>query len=112
MKKLNNKNKVRVLEISHGLASGGIESFLINIFENIDREKIEISFALACEGKQFYEDKVISEGAKVYHTSDLNGIKNIVRHFFRLIKVLKKEGPFDVKWTLYSRHSKKEYLSI
>ena len=36
MKKLNNKNKVRVLEISHGLAPGGIESFLINIFENID----------------------------------------------------------------------------
>ena len=99
MEKLNNKKKVKVLEISHGLAPGGIESFLINIFENIDREKIEISFALACDGKQFYEDKVISEGAKVYHTSDLNGIKNIVRHFFRLIKVLKKEGPFDVVQT-------------
>lgn len=99
MEKLNNKKKVKVLEISHGLAPGGIESFLINIFENIDREKIEISFALACDGKQFYEDKVISEGAKVYHTSDLNGIKNIVRHFFRLIKVLKKEGPFDVVHT-------------
>lgn len=99
MEKLNNKKKVRVLEISHGLAPGGIESFLINVFENIDREKIEISFALACEGKQFYEDKVISEGAKVYHTSDLNGIKNIVKHFFRLIKVLRKEGPFDAVHT-------------
>ncbi len=99
MEKLNNKKKVRVLEISHGLAPGGIESFLINVFENIDREKIEISFALACDGKQFYEDKVISEGAKVYHTSDLNGIKNIVKHFFRVIKVLKKEGPFDVVHT-------------
>lgn len=58
-------------------------------------KKIEISFALACDGKQFYEDKVIIGGAKVYHTSDLNGIKNIVKHFFRLIKVLKEEGPFD-----------------
>ena len=96
MGNLNNKKKVRVLEISHGLAPGGIESFLINVFENIDREKIEISFAVACKGKQFYEDRVINEGAKVYHTSDLNGIKNIITHFFKLIKLLKKEGPFDV----------------
>lgn len=64
MQKLSNKRKVKVLEISHGLAPGGIESFLINIFENIDREKIEISFALACDGKQFYEDKVISGGLR------------------------------------------------
>ncbi|CAM2076864.1 MAG: Glycosyltransferase subfamily 4-like N-terminal domain-containing protein [uncultured Clostridium sp.] len=99
MMNLDNKKKVRVLEISHGLAPGGIESFLINVFENIDKDKIEINFALACEGKQFYEDKVISEGAKVYHTSDLNGIKNIITHFFKLIKLLKKEGPFDVVHT-------------
>lgn len=99
MGNLNNKKKVRVLEIAHGLAPGGIESFLINVFENIDRDKIEINFALACEGKQFYEDKVISEGAKVYHTSDLNGVKNITKHFFRLLKVLRNEGPFDVVHT-------------
>lgn len=99
MGNLNNKKKVRVLEIAHGLAPGGIESFLINVFENIDRDKIEINFALACEGKQFYEDKVISEGAEVYHTSDLNGVKNITKHFFRLLKVLRNEGPFDVVHT-------------
>lgn len=91
--------KIRVLEISHGLSTGGIESFLINVFENIDKDKFEISFALACEGKQFYEDRVISQGAKVYHTSDLNGVKNIIRHFFRLVKLLRKEGPFDVVHT-------------
>ena len=91
--------KIRVLEVCHGLAPGGIESFLLNVFENIDKDKFEISFALACEGKQFYEDKLISEGAKVYHTSDLNGAKNIIKHFFRLIKLLKKEGPFDIVHT-------------
>lgn len=94
-----NIKKVRVLEITHGLAPGGIESFVLNVFENIDREKLEVSFALACEGKQFYEDRVIEKGASIYRTNDLNGIKNIIKHFFRLIKVLKEEGPFDVVHT-------------
>lgn len=94
---MNNSNKkIRVLEITHGLAPGGIESFVLNIFENIDREKYEISFALACEGKQFYEDRVLENGGKIYRTNDLNGIRNIIRHFFKLIKLLKENGPFDV----------------
>lgn len=99
MKEKDLNKKIRVLEICHGLAPGGIESFLLNVFENIDKDKFEISFALSCEGKQFYEDRVIIQGAKVYHTSDLNGVKNITKHFFRLIKLLKKEGPFDVVHT-------------
>lgn len=92
----NTKKKIRVLEVAHGLAAGGIESFLLNVFENIDKDKFEITFALACNGKQFHEDRVLEQGSKVYHTSDLNGIANIIKHFFRLIKVLKTEGPFDV----------------
>jgi len=88
--------KKKVLYILHGLAPGGIESFAINVVDNIDRERVEISFALATEGKQFYEDRVINAGCKVYKTSDLNGLKNIVRHFTKLVELLKKEGPFDV----------------
>lgn len=43
MENLNYKKKIRVLEISHGLAPGGIESFLINVFENINKDKIEVN---------------------------------------------------------------------
>jgi glycosyltransferase EpsF len=90
------RKKIKVLQVSHGLAPGGIEAFLLNVFENIDREKIQMDFAVAADGKQFHEDRVLNQGAKVYHTSDLNGMKNKIKHFYRLIKLLKKEGPFDV----------------
>ena len=99
MGNINDIKKIRVLEIAHGLAPGGIEAFLLNIFENIDKEKIEISFDLASNGKQYHEERVLNQGAKVYHTNDLNGIKNICKHFFSLIKVLREEGPFDVVHT-------------
>ncbi|MPQ42293.1 glycosyltransferase [Clostridium tarantellae] len=89
-------SKIKVLQISHGLAPGGIESFLLNIYENIEKDNIEISFAVAANGKQYHEDRILKNGDKVYHTSDLNGANNILKHFFRLIKLLKKEGPFDV----------------
>ena len=40
MGNLNNKKKVRVLEIAHGLVPGGIESFLINNYiKNNDFKK-------------------------------------------------------------------------
>lgn len=91
--------KIRVLEITHGLAAGGIESFLVNVFDNIDKDDLEINFAIACEGEQYHEKYILSQGAKIYRTNDLNGIKNITKHFLRLIKLLKKEGPFDVVHT-------------
>ena len=93
--KKNNK-RIRVLEITHGLAPGGIESFVLNVFENIDRDKYEINFAIACEGKQFYEDRVLEQDGKIYRTCDLDSIRKIIKHFYRLIKLLKNEGPFDV----------------
>ncbi|MEG1311463.1 MAG: glycosyltransferase [Romboutsia sp.] len=88
--------KIKVLQVVHGLAPGGIEAFLLNIIENIDRDKIEISFAVAAMGKQFHEERVTALGIRVYHTSDLNGIKNIIIHFLKLVKLIKLEGEFDV----------------
>lgn len=90
------KDKVKVLEIMHGLAPGGIESFVLNMYENIDKSNLDIRFSIACHGKQHHEERVVNQGGIIYRTSDLNGIKNIITHFFRLIKLLKQEGPFDV----------------
>lgn len=51
MKQYNDK-KIKALQIMHGLAPGGIESFVLNVYENIDKSDLDISFALACESLQ------------------------------------------------------------
>lgn len=89
--------KIRVLEVVSGLSPEGIGTFVLNVFENIDKDKVEISFALATEYEQFYEDRLLKQGAKIYRTYEIGyGLIGKVRHFINLIKIIKKEGPFDV----------------
>lgn len=88
--------KVRILEVTHGLAPGGIEAFVLNIFENIDKDNFEVNFAVAADGRQFHEGRVEASGGKVFHTSDLNGIVPMLKHAYHLFRLLKTDGPYDV----------------
>lgn len=89
--------KIKVLQIMSGISCEGIGTFVLNVFENIDREKVEMSFALATKYKQHYEERIIEQGANIYRTHEIgDGITGKVKHFINLIKLLKTEGPFDV----------------
>lgn len=89
--------KIRVLEVVSGLSPEGIGTFVLNVFENIDKDKVEISFALATEYKQFYEQRLLKQGAKIYRTYEIGyGLMGKLKHFINIIKIIKKEGPFDV----------------
>lgn len=44
---------------------GGIESFVMNIYRSIDRDKIQIDF-LKCYDQIYFEDEILAAGSKVY----------------------------------------------
>lgn len=46
---------------------GGVESFLLNYYRNIDRNKIQFDFLCNSYEKVAYEEELISLGAKTYH---------------------------------------------
>lgn len=46
---------------------GGVESFLLNYFRNIDRNKIQFDFLCNSYEKVAYEEELISLGAETYH---------------------------------------------
>ena len=88
--------KIKVLEICGGLSTEGIGVFLLNTFENIDKEKFDIHFALATKYKQFFEDRIIGNGGKIYRTHEIGeGIKGKLKHLINLYKIIKKEK-YDV----------------
>ena len=90
--KMKEASKIKVLEICGGLSTEGIGVFLLNTFENIDREKFEIHFALATKYKQVFENQIISNGGKIHRTYEIgDGMIGKLKHGINLYKLIKKE---------------------
>lgn len=87
-------NKIHVLQVINSLRRGGAETFLMNLFRQIDREHFRFSFLLNQDGGT-YLDWVKEEGADVYFIPPRNqGIGNYIQNldFF----FASHQGAFDV----------------
>lgn len=86
----------KVFILNHGLASGGTDSFCINILRNIDRTQFDVNVALAVDpdsAPQFREQEAIDLGVPIYKIGDLDGIKKKLLFAVRLFKLLREEKP-------------------
>lgn len=86
----------KVFILNHGLANGGTDTFCLNILKHIDRERFDVRMILAVDPDsrpQFREEEVRQLGIPIDKTSDLDGIKKMLRHAVRLYKLLQKEKP-------------------
>lgn len=75
-----NMKPIRVLHVINGLGSGGAESFLMNIYRNIDKSKIQFDFLIRSTEENIYLDEIDKLGGKVYITS------SFPKHFFKNYK--------------------------
>ena len=75
---------VRILHEVAGLGNGGVESFLINIYRNIDRSKIQFDFILSHDWKSnIYEEEIQSLGGRIFYLEE--GYKQFYS-FYKFIK--------------------------
>lgn len=83
---------IRVLHILTGLASGGAESFIMNMYRHIDRSKVQFDFLLR-SSDNVYSEELEAMGSKVYVTASFPShfIKNAIEtsRFF-------KEHSYDI----------------
>lgn len=84
---------VRVLHVTEMLQAGGIESFIMNVYRNIDKSKVQFDFLLTRNEKEFYDEEVKSLGGTKL-TIDIDKNKNVFIRVFlesiELYKILKK----------------------
>lgn len=65
------KEKIRILHVLGSMNRGGAETFVMNIYRNIDREDIQFDFLLTTD-KNDYSDEIAKLGGTIYTISPRN----------------------------------------
>lgn len=84
---------IRILHVFSWFNQGGIENFVMNVYRNIDRSKIQFDFAFPISKKGFFDEEAISMGANIYFfDSDKISFSNYYRNLKRIIT---EHGPYS-----------------
>ena len=77
----------RILHIVYSMEMGGIQSFIMNIYRHIDRNKIQFDFLVRVNKKCYYDDEINKLGGKIYYIpsrrKSMFNQKKMWRKFFK-----------------------------
>jgi glycosyltransferase involved in cell wall biosynthesis len=71
---------------------GGVETWLMHVMRNIDRQQFEFHFLVETEAECAFDREIVSLGGKIHCGGDP---RNFVRYAKRFKEVVTKHGPFD-----------------
>jgi len=89
-------NMIRVLHVVAGMGLGGTETYLMNIYRNIDREKVQFDFLTYYEEGEsgYYDDEIIKMGGKIHNISSVTKAGFI--RFINEIQQVLRNGNYTV----------------
>lgn len=82
----------RVLICGFTRTVGGMETYIMNIYRNIDRQKLQFDFLYPYDAPMAFHDEVLKLGGHIYHVPRKK--KNILQHY-KLINKLFRENEFE-----------------
>lgn len=85
----------RVLQIVPNMNMGGLETFIINVYRNINKEKIQFDFLEHYKEESFYDNEIKKLGGKIYHFS-LRNDNNIIKYIYNLNKFFREHKEYEV----------------
>ena len=88
------EKKIRVLHVFECFDQGGIENFVMNIYRNMDRSKVEFDFAFINRTEGVFDDEARALGGNIYYFQTEK--KTISNYYVSLKKIIKEHGPYDV----------------
>lgn len=89
MERVSNNTPTRVLQIGMHDKIGGVETFLMNYYRNIDRKKIQFDF-VSIYDKLCFENEIKHLGGKVYNI--VSEKKNPIKYYKDLKKIIKENN--------------------
>ena len=85
----------RILHVVGAMNRGGTETMLMNLYRNIDKEKIQFDFVSFSQEEAHYDKEIISLGGKIIRISPPS-ILNYKKAINDMKKVIKEYGPYEV----------------
>lgn len=70
-------NPVRILHVLGRMDRGGAEAFVMNIYRNIDRTKVQFDFVVHTENECDYDQEIRKLGGVIYHAPRYKGINHL-----------------------------------
>jgi glycosyltransferase involved in cell wall biosynthesis len=64
---------IRILHVLGALNRGGAETFIMNVYRNIDRKRVQFDFIIHTEEKCDYTDEIINMGGRIYSIPKYKG---------------------------------------
>lgn len=87
---------IKVLEVVGKMDRAGQETFLMNVFRNINKDKYDVSFSVNTEYIGAYEEEIKSLGGKIFHNPYSVNTRNFRKYIKAFRKYIRENGPFDV----------------
>lgn len=82
------KEPKRILHIVGAMYPGGIENFIMNLYEKIDRERFQFDFIVHMKKEKDYTERICLLGGKVYEIPRLT--QNPVKSLWKLYKIIRE----------------------
>ena len=82
-----------VLHVIHRMDCGGIETWLMNVLRNIDRQRFRFDFLVYTTSRCAYDDQVRTLGSRIIPCTPPSHAISHVRHLRHLLMT---EGPYEV----------------
>ena len=102
---------VRVLNITNVLQAAGIESFIMNMYRNIDRDKVQFDFMVMRDQPEYYDAEIKGLGGKKYTVTvkENNQLIKVLKESRQLYRFLRKH-PYKIIHIHYTTPLKAFYL--
>ncbi len=85
--------KIKVLHIFDAFNQGGIENFVMNVYRNIDRKRIQFDFAFRYTKPGYFDKEAKELGGHIYYF--LSEKKTLKNYAHSITKIIDEYGPYD-----------------
>lgn len=82
--------RIRVLHFFNKMDLGGAETFVMNIYRNINRDLVQFDFAVESEEVGFYDEEIKKLGGRIFILPSPK--KNLLNYVIKVKKILKDEN--------------------